>query len=309
MLLINSPIEQHELFGFPVFIKRDDLLHQAVGGNKARKFAALLEMDFSEIDTLIGYGSAQANSLYTMAAFAQLKGCQLEFYVDHISDWLTAHPCGNYRGALQLGARVIPVARQADRGELSVAGYIEQRVLPARKRAMFVPEGGRFALAARGVEQLAKELADWRSTVGSPNVKVILPAGTGTTALFLSRYFYRNHLDLKVITVPAVGGIEYLRSQFTELEANLACHPQIIDLGRKYHFGKLYRDFVEIWQQTRGRDVEFELLYDPLGLMALRQIQREDPSACLVYIHQGGILGNETMLARYQRKYPELCLS
>ncbi|MGI2260163.1 pyridoxal-phosphate dependent enzyme [Shewanella sp. GXUN23E] len=308
MLLINSPIEQHELFGFPVFIKRDDLLHQAFGGNKARKFAALLEMDFSEIDTLIGYGSAQANSLYTMAALAQLKGCQLEFYVDHISDWLAAHPSGNYRGALALGARVVPVDQQSDRGELSVADYIEQKILPARTRAIFVPEGGRCALAASGVEQLAKELADWRSTQEYQHVKVILPAGTGTTALFLSRYFHRNHLDLQVITVPAVGGIDYLQSQFTELEADASCHPRIVDFGRKYHFGKLYREFAEIWLQARSRELDFELLYDPLGLMALKHIRQQDPQACLMYIHQGGILGNETMLARYRRKYPGLCL-
>ncbi|MGB1280427.1 MAG: 1-aminocyclopropane-1-carboxylate deaminase/D-cysteine desulfhydrase, partial [Vibrio cyclitrophicus] len=26
----------------------------------------------------------------------------------------------------------------------------------------------------------------------------------------------------------------------------------------------------------------------------------------IIYVHQGGILGNESMLPRYQRKYPDI---
>ncbi len=306
MLLANSPIEQKQLLGLDVFIKRDDLLHPVFGGNKARKFSALLAMDFSDVDTLIGYGSAQANSLFTMASLAELKGCQLEFYVDHISPWLKNNPNGNYRAALELGARIIEVGELDDREGLSVAEYIAQKVLPYKQGALFVPEGGRCHLAASGVEQLALELAEWQQAQSKDKVRVVLPSGTGTTALFLSRYFFKHQLDIRVLTVPAVGGDDYLRLQFNELEADSSLHPDIVELGRKYHFGKLYPEFITLWQQACACGVEFELLYDPVGLMALQQAFAAEPDATWIYIHQGGVLGNETMLPRYRRKFPGL---
>jgi len=50
--------------------------------------------------------------------------------------------------------------------------------------------------------------------------------------------------------------------------------------------------------------VEFDLLYDPHGWLTLLENPElfEKP---LLYIHQGGLLGNESMLKRYERKYGE----
>lgn len=308
MLLAHSPVQTVELFGAPVYLKRDDLLHHAFGGNKARKFAALLEHNFDNVELLVGHGSPQANSLYTMAALAQLKGCQLDFYVDHIAGWLKSNPNGNYRAALELGANIVELAALPDAEGLSVAEYISTRVLPeygeeGTRKVLFVPEGGRCGLAEAGVNQLAKELVYWQQQQGLGVVNVVLPAGTGTTALFLSRYFTQHHHNLKVFTVAAVGGDDYLKLQFNELDSDESCHPQIVSLGRKYHFGKLYRAFYDIWQEANSSGVTFELLYDPLGLMALKQLQQQYNDGVFLYVHQGGVLGNETMLPRYKRKY------
>jgi 1-aminocyclopropane-1-carboxylate deaminase len=50
--------------------------------------------------------------------------------------------------------------------------------------------------------------------------------------------------------------------------------------------------------------VEFDLLYDPHGWLTLLENPElfDNP---LLYIHQGGLLGNESMLKRYERKYNE----
>jgi len=74
-------------------------------------------------------------------------------------------------------------------------------------------------------------------------------------------------------------------------------------LEKKYHFGKLYRDYYKIWLKLRQQTgVEFDLLYDPKGwmvMMAYPEIFTEPT----LYIHQGGLIGNESMLPRYERKY------
>jgi 1-aminocyclopropane-1-carboxylate deaminase/D-cysteine desulfhydrase-like pyridoxal-dependent ACC family enzyme len=48
--------------------------------------------------------------------------------------------------------------------------------------------------------------------------------------------------------------------------------------------------------------IEFDLLYDPVGWLILLE-NPEIFQKPTLYIHQGGLIGNESMLARYQRKY------
>ncbi len=93
----------------------------------------------------------------------------------------------------------------------------------------------------------------------------MLPSGTGTTALFLQK-----NLPFEVFTVACVGGSEYLKKQFFHLEKEEKYHPKIIQMPKKYHFGKLYKEFYEIWKELKAETkIEFDLLYDPLGFLAL----------------------------------------
>lgn len=79
MKLSESPITQHNFNGHTFFLKRDDMLHSHFSGNKARKFMALMETQNSDIKTLISYGSAQSNAMYSLAALARLKVGHLSF--------------------------------------------------------------------------------------------------------------------------------------------------------------------------------------------------------------------------------------
>ena len=89
------------------------------------------------------------------------------------------------------------------------------------------------------------------------------------------------------------------------VEENEKHHPMILGSEKKYHFGKLYKENYRIWLKLHQQTgVVFDLLYDPLGWRVLLQ----HPELFLkpvLYIHQGGVLGNESMLARYERKYKD----
>ena len=142
----------------------------------------------------------------------------------------------------------------------------------------------------------------WQEEQGFEELNVFLPSGTGTTALFLQK-----HLPMcKVITTPCVGDSAYLKKQILELETDESYHPNILTLDKKHHFGKLYKDNYKIWLKLRKQTgVEFDLLYDPLGWRVLMEhIGLFDFP--VLYVHQGGVLGNESMLPRYERKYPDL---
>lgn len=297
MKINQSPMQAVIMQGFSIFIKRDDLLNPHFSGNKARKFSYFLETDFAGIKKIIGYGSVQANSLYSLAALAELKGWQLDFYVHNIANWLKEKPSGNYRGALALGANIIEVNKKALNGK-NLEYFMQQ--LQLSKDTLFIAEGGRCLQAEQGIKQLAKEILNFCRRHKLQEPVIMLPAGTGTTALFLQK-----NLPFKVLTCACVGNKEYLHKQFFELEPDSDCWPTVLTTENKYHFGKLYPEFYQIWKELKLQTkIEFDLLYDPLGWITLLDyLQKNNLKQEVIYIHQGGLIGNESMLPRYERKY------
>ena len=295
--LAPTPVEPLHFEGHSLFIKRDDLQHPYFSGNKARKLYSLLNAPPAGITTLVCYGSCQSNALLSLAALARHHRWQLYFYVDHIPGYLQANPVGNYAQALALGATITAVGNA--RGERDFQDYVECELLPRHDNALFVPEGGRCELAEPGIRLLADEINQWAAEQGMDDIKVMLPSGTGTTALFLQK-----HLPFEVLTCACVGDDDYLRHQFRLLSDNPDHFPTILSSDKKYHFGKPYRAFYEMWQSLRAQTgVEFELLYDPLGwLTLLDYLQQRQNTTPVLYIHQGGILGNPSMLGRYRHK-------
>lgn len=257
----------------------------------------LLEGEYPKVTTLIGYGSPQANSLYSLAALAKLKGWQLEFYVSHIPKWLKQNPIGNYQAALRLGAKIIDVSSL--KPNLHPIDYIDNIRLPDTQ-CLFVPEGGRSPIAEFGIQQLADEILLWARTKQIQNLTVALPSGTGTTALYLHKHLNPHHID--VMTCACVGGKEYLTKQFVSLSE--LSHPSILECPdrHKHQFGKLYSTDYQIWQSlSQQTGVEFDLLYDPYMWQCLASWQAHNPHVPLLYIHQGGLLGNISMEKRYKR--------
>jgi 1-aminocyclopropane-1-carboxylate deaminase/D-cysteine desulfhydrase-like pyridoxal-dependent ACC family enzyme len=287
----NSPITKTKFRNRTIYIKRDDLLDEKFSGNKARKFYYFLENDFSNIKKIVSFGSAQANSLYSLSVLAKLKNLKLDFYVNHISSYLKENPCGNYKASLENGANII------EKNDENIQEYIEKNLL--NEETLFIEEGGRVQEAQYGIKILADEINSWAKENSIKDLKIFLPSGTGTTALFLQK-----NLSFEVLTVPCVGGEEYLKNQFFHLEKNENYHPNIIRLGKKYHFGKLYKEFFEIYEEVlRDTNIEFDLLYDPLGFISMCSSKYFNEDTTLLYIHQGGILGNKTMIDRYLRKF------
>jgi len=322
--LANSPINKVNVAGHNIYVKRDDLLNPHFSGNKARKFAYYLQQPNAEKNTithLVSYGSIQANSLYSLAALAYIKGWQLNYYVSRIPSWLKGSTLGNYGQAIALGANVIEVDPEfisanniqinTDTSNIDSIMRVFSKTLP--NTHIFIPEGGRHPLAQQGINTLAQELAGFCDTEKlisiHKKIQIMLPSGTGTTALFLQTWFKTNNYPINVLTCACVGDTQYLQQQFNELNSNKAHWPTILTSSKKYHFGKLNKEHLLIWQKLQQEtQITFELLYDPMGWHCLLNYlaTENDNNATTFYLHQGGLVGNQTMLPRYKRKYPEL---
>jgi 1-aminocyclopropane-1-carboxylate deaminase/D-cysteine desulfhydrase-like pyridoxal-dependent ACC family enzyme len=229
--------------------------------------------------------------MYSLSVLAKMRGWRFEYYVDHISSFLEQNPHGNLKKALQ-NSMQIKVAK--------VPTEFDSNVL-------FVQEGGRIQESYYGISILSSEIAQWMQEQNINNLNIFLPSGTGTTALFMSKYFTTHRINATVYTTSCVGGSEYLKKQFYMLEAECKYHPVILEGEYKHHFGKLYKQEYEMWQKLLNQtNIEFDLLYDPYGWIVMMQHIQTLNSHPLLYIHQGGILGNESMLPRYERKYAKV---
>ena len=291
MLQLPSPIEEICFRGVMFYLKRDDLIHLDFSGNKARKFHYFLENDFPDINKLVSYGSSQSNAMYSMSVLAKMRGWEFEYEIDHLSDFLRDNPNGNYAGALENGMKM-----RVGRSALSPTNNI-----------LFIEEGGRQKEAEYGIAILAQEIVDWRQENSIEELNIFVPSGTGTTALYLAKAFVGERAPRPTVyTCPCVGDEAYLKKQFSEHEIDEKYHPKILTLEKKHHFGKLYRENYKIWLELRQETgVEFDLLYDPLGWRTLLAHPEVFDKPAL-YIHQGGVLGNESMLPRYERKYKDI---
>jgi len=274
--LNDSPIQKVEFKNKSYFIKRDDLLSSEFSGNKARKFYSLLRSDLSCYKKIVSHGSNQSNAMYSLSVLAKYKKISFEYYTHHLSSFLKENPIGNLLGALNNGM------------QLKIG-----KVPKIEKGSLFIPEGGACKIAQEGIKLLANEIEQWANREGIKKLNIFLPSGTGTTALYLQKY---SKYD--VYTCSCVGDDNYLKQQFNALKQQH--HPKILPKKQKYHFGKLYMHLYYLWQELKDQTgIEFDLLYDPIGWETIQSFDFQEP---LLYIHQGGVLGNITMQQRYERK-------
>jgi len=285
----NSPIEKIKFKNKIFHIKRDDLLHEDFSGNKARKFHYYLINQFPNIDTIVSYGSNQSNAMYSLSVLAKLKKWNFIYYVDHIPSYLEQNPNGNYKEALDNGMKLI-IGKELFNIEKS----------KKEKNQLYIQEGGATVEASYGLKILANEIVKYCKTDNIKDIKVFLPSGTGTTALFLQKY-----LPYEVLTVPCVGNSIYLEKQFSLLEDDKLKYPKILEPKKRYHFGKLYKEHYILWQELKkDTDIEFDLLYDPIGWETLLNYRQTlDSKTEVIYLHQGGLKGNISMEERYLHKF------
>jgi 1-aminocyclopropane-1-carboxylate deaminase len=174
-LRLPSPVERLDddwlrSRGVELWLKRDDLIHPDVPGNKWRKLRYNLEAATEQGQhTLLTFGGAYSNHLRATAAAARLSGFATIGIVRG-ERHLPLNPSLEY--AVRQGMRLGYLDREAYRRKREPAVIAELR----REYGPFylLPEGGSNELAVRGCAELVAEI--------EPDFDVICcPCGTGTT--------------------------------------------------------------------------------------------------------------------------------
>lgn len=285
---------------------------------------------------LLSYGGSQSNAMLALAQLANARRVPFTYFSRQLcrKGGKRDEVEGNLAIATALGMHHVELHTDAYNELVHTRDFAACRAdgwrLPTGIRSVFVPQGAAFSEAQEGVGMLAQEINAYVQMEGPGKLfSVVVPCGTGTTALYLAQHLQR---DITLFAVPCVGDAAYLQQQFRQLIDNDPCLqpqtavlPQVLEPERKNRFGRLWWPLFdihrEILQETK---VDLDLLYGAFAWhtlfsdsgvldivlqgeketrVALTGLESSDNGKReLLYIHTGGTSGNASMLARYARK-------
>ncbi|MFB7663899.1 1-aminocyclopropane-1-carboxylate deaminase/D-cysteine desulfhydrase [Kitasatospora sp. NPDC056138] len=162
--------------GVELRLKRDDLAHPAVPGNKWRKLAPNLARAVADGHTrLLTFGGAYSTHVRAVAAAAQALGLASVGVIR--GDELAAAPRNwSLRVAEEAGMELEFVSRSAYRGLVGGEHGEHGELLRRWGRCLVLPEGGSNALAVRGAAEIPAEIP----ALGGRDL-LCCPVGTGGT--------------------------------------------------------------------------------------------------------------------------------
>lgn len=285
-----SPFQEAIWCDRKVYIKRDDLLHPFINGNKARKFKTLLE-DNLKTKAIISYGGNQSNAMLTLSYIAKLKGYDFIYVTPPPSKILEQSPEGNFALAAQNGVQF--EFYKPAKEPLNV-NMLKCRALEISKahNGFFIPQGGVCEISKTGIYELALELQKDIKNLKNPAIFYV--SGSGASAGYLSEFLPC------VFTTPAAGDTAYLKQIFSDMK--ISSSPILLDIKQKIPFAKPDIRLWEIYQEWLKIGIEFDLIYDCLGWLCLKESLKDFNTRDIVFIHSGGLSGNPTQIKRYEHK-------
>jgi D-cysteine desulfhydrase len=203
----RTPIERlsrlsEELAGPTIYMKRDDLLGLAGGGNKTRKLEFLVAEALARgADTLITCGAVQSNHCRLTLAAAVKEGLKCRLVLEErVPGSFNPQSGGNNFLFRLLGVEKIKVvpggsdmkaAMQAVADELAGAG----------RKAYVIPGGGSNPVGATGYVACAEEILAQAFELGINIDRIICASGSAGTHAGLVTGFNGNNSNIPVIGI------------------------------------------------------------------------------------------------------------
>jgi D-cysteine desulfhydrase len=203
----RTPIERlsrlsEELAGPTIYMKRDDLLGLAGGGNKTRKLEFLVAEALARgADTLITCGAVQSNHCRLTLAAAVKEGLKCRLVLEErVPGSFNPRSGGNNFLFRLLGVEKIKVvpggsdmkaAMQAVADELAGAG----------RKAYVIPGGGSNPVGATGYVACAEEILAQAFELGINIDRIICASGSAGTHAGLVTGFNGNNSNIPVIGI------------------------------------------------------------------------------------------------------------
>ena len=202
-----SPIEflpnfTRALGGPKVWIKRDDMLGLAPGGNKTRKLEFLMGDALAKgADTLITCGAPQSNHCRITLSAAVKEGMKCRFVIEErVPNSYDPNASGNNFMYRLLGVEAITVVPAGT----NMAEAMEKVAAEARsqgRKPYIIPGGGSNAIGGLGYVACAQELQQQLFEMGQPMDYVVVGSGSSGTHGGLVAGFLGNNIRIPLVGV------------------------------------------------------------------------------------------------------------
>lgn len=289
-----------------LLIKREDLRHQQISGNKWHKLKHhILAAQQKGFTKLLSFGGAYSNHLHAMAAIGPLLNMDTVGVIrgGPFSD-LNPTLTDNQKNGMHLHY----VSREDYRCKGDVA--YQQELLKLFGPAYIIPEGGGGAKGVKGCVEFGQQLVQqFFSPFGQENNTganyIVLPVGTGTTLAGVALgAALGNDLNITVLGISVLKGAYSLEDDVKAAiaGAGIEAHSVPWKLNHSFHGGgyakidRSMQEFMLEWQVAH--QIELDAIYTAKMMYAIYQLVLAgeiESGSRVIAIHTGGLQGNRSL--------------
>lgn len=271
--------------GITLYLKRDDVIHPYVSGNKWRKLKYnLLEAEKQGFTTLLTFGGAYSNHIAATAAAGQATGFDTIGIIR--GEELRADANPTLRFASQCGMKLLFVSREDYRDKEKLAQLFGDG-------SYIIPEGGSNALAVKGVAEVVTEI---QTQLNRPIDYLCTALGTGGTAAGL---IFASKSKVMVFPSLKIKGDEAKQMILQHLSV-----PEIkAEIITDYHFGGYGKVKEELWQFIEKFEkqtyIPLEQVYTGKMMFGIYDLVKKGffkRGEVIIALHTGGLQGRSINL-------------
>ncbi len=269
-------------FGLELWMKRDDLLHSIISGNKWRKLKFILDHAlYSGTDTIISMGGMYSNHLHALAFAGKALGLKTIAYIRGEAPAVLTPTLIDLKA---WGMELRFISRTDYRQLRHYKGYLD---LPGiTPQQYWLPEGGAQVLALSGVAELVKEIEIVYD-------HLCVPCGTGTT---LAGLIAATDDQVSVLGFAALKNAGFLNKDVNSL-LKQSKNNWLINLD--YHFGGFASTTPELLNFMSDfqakTTIQLEPIYTGKMMYALYDLIRKGHFSAgqrIIAVHTGGLQGD-----------------
>ncbi len=285
---ISSICENH----VTLYVKREDLLHPHISGNKFRKLKYNIEfLKKNLFDSLVTFGGAFSNHIAATAYACKEAGVPCVGVIRGEELWKEVVNNPTLSFAQQCGMKFEFVTREQYRNKDSIEflNYLKSKY----GNFYFLPEGGTNELAIKGCEEILDE-ADAEFEY------ICCAVGTGGT---ISGILNASQPNQKVIGFPALKG-DFLKDEIRKFADIKNC-----EIINDYHFGGYGKVTEELISFINNFYLKTSIFLDPIytgkmfyGVLDLINRNYFPKNGKILLIHTGGLQGIEGMNNLLEKK-------
>lgn len=268
-----------------LFVKREDLIHPFISGNKYRKLKYnILAAKEEGQHALLTFGGAFSNHIAATAYAGKKYGLRTIGVIrgEELTQSWRQNPTLTKAHGHGMEFKFVSRSQYKQRSNISYLKTLQEEEGPF----YLVPEGGTNALAIKGCEEiLSREDKDFNVICSS--------VGTGGTIAGIINAAQENQ---KVIGFPSLKG-DFLKKDICNFVAK-----ENWELNLNYHFGgyaKVSKELIDFINHFKERtNIPTDPIYTGKLLYGILDLVKQDyfdPGTRILAVHTGGLQGVEGM--------------